>query len=162
MPAYLLPTPFLAQMMRQESARFLVHTYSRTPRATVADTGTGDPATDPAVDDWGQPIRVTQPTVSNISCFYQHDKSVVVVDSALVQLNQPVLTVASNDPIQPGDVVTNIATLPDPANRIPAMLIEAGPFIVESLYQQDPYYGSTLFNQAILRKLDIIPNDFSG
>lgn len=161
-PSYLLVTPYLAGMMRLESSRQLLHTYTRTPRTTVPDTGTGDPATDPGLDSWGQPVRTTGVPVDNLPCFFQHDRSVQVTPEGLVQLDQPTLTVASSDPIQPGDIVTNVQTLPDLVNNIPALMILIGPYVVENLLPQDPYYGATLFNQVVLRQLEIVPNEYTS
>ena len=161
-PSYVSITPYLASMMRLESSRQLVHTYSRTPRSTTVDTDTGDPATDPGIDDWGQPVRFTGPTVDNLPCFFQHDRSVQVTPEGLVQLDQPVLTVDSADQLQPGDVVTNVQTLPDTVNNIPPLVILIGPYVVESIAPQDPYYGATLFNQAVLRQLEIVPNEYTS
>lgn len=156
-PSFTYVSPNLLTTMRREMRRFLLHTYTRTPRIVIEDTGTGDPATDPGVNDWNQPVYDFGEPISGLPCFYEIREVPVITPQGLMTLNMPRLVLAFNDPLREGDHVSSIMTEPDPRTGIPTVLV-AGPVIVESVRPQDPNLGGPVLIEATLREIQFLPS----
>src|SRR5258708_8026115 len=137
--------------MRREMRRFLLHSYTRTPRLITADTGTGDPTTDPGVDEWNQPVYSFGPPVSGIPCFYELREIPVITPQGLTTLNLPRLILAIGDPLKKGDHVSNIITSDK-------TVILVGPVAVEDVRPQDPNVGGPVLIEAVLREVQFLPS----
>lgn len=136
-------------------SRFLLHTYTRRIRTAITDTGTGDPATDPGVDDWNQPKYTWSAAEPGIPCFYEIKGRIVVTPQGLMTINQPRVIVASDDPLAEGDLVSNIRIRN--INRTVGPVIFPGNYVVEDIWPQDPTENGSLFNEAYLRQPEIVP-----
>ncbi len=139
--------------MRQETARFLLHTYTRISRIPPAIT---DPPTPLSEDDWGLPVYAlgkpgTPNVQNNIPCFYGIKETAVITPEGLITLNLPILTCAYTDIIKKGDRVSNIQTLD-------GTMLVAGPVLVESVERQDPNIGGPVLIECQLREIVTLPS----
>jgi len=138
-PAFIYISSGLLSTMRREARRFLLHTYSRTPR-TSADS----------LDSWGQAEYEFDKIINNIPCFYAVKEVPIPTTEGLTTLNLPMLTLGFDDPAQVGDVVSNIMTAD-------GTILIAGPVIIESLQPRDPNMGGPILIEAHLRDMDYVP-----
>lgn len=154
-PSYTYISPGLLNNMRREVARFLLHTYTRTSRIVVKNDVFHP---DVELDSWGQQTYafgtkdIPGTKVDGIACFYGVMEAPYPSTQGLTTLNRPVLTLNFDDPLVVGDHVSNIRTADG------TLLLE-GPVSVESLQPRDPNLGGPLLVQAILRDVQMIPND---
>jgi hypothetical protein len=139
--------------MRREMDRFLVHTYTRIPRAPPYVTA---PPTPNSEDDWGLPVTGfpvlppdQQATMENLPCFYAEKEMAVVTPSGLTTLNIPILYIRFNDQLIEGDRVTDVMAA-DGTLLIPQ------PVLVEQVSPQDPNMGGPVFIEARLRRVETI------
>lgn len=156
-PKFLRITPFQQSVMRLETRRFLQHLYTRIPSIPIFDTGTGNPATDPGVNDWNLPLYQNVIPIINLPCFFSYRVRTIVQPYGVTNVDEAVLVVEASDTLAEGDHVMNILTLPDPVTG-QSVSILLGPLIVEKVTPQDPLYGTSLFNEATLRDMRVVPN----
>lgn len=92
-------------------ARFLNHRYTRVPRGQIASPPA---APDALEDDWGNPLPVQDPdagapgTDAGASCLYIDAGAYLPTPQGPIQVTDPTLLVAYDDPIAVGDLVRNV------------------------------------------------------
>lgn len=105
-----------ATFIRGRVGRYLLDSYTRHDRQDVADD-TGTPTVDESTDAWGNPIIVYEtplpvPATSSASlrvpCMWVGAGAVIQTMSGTFIEDTPTMYVASNDPLQIGDHVSNI------------------------------------------------------
>jgi hypothetical protein len=89
------------RLMRQ----LLTHTYSRT---VIASTPVLDDEDDPTYDDWGNPITTDTAIVTTLPCLYQSQRRLRTDENGSVLVDVSTLTVAHDDPLAVGDLVTSV------------------------------------------------------
>jgi hypothetical protein len=90
--------------VRGLAARFLDDTYTRVP--TVGQTDAGG---DPVLDGWGHQVVVSGPPVPGLPCKLVYQDTVSHDERGTVITRRPRLSVAVDDPLAPGDLVTDVA-----------------------------------------------------
>src|SRR6516162_9170914 len=122
-PGFTYVTPNLLSFIRRETRKFLLHQYTRTKRLPTLQQ-----------DDWGEASFNFGSPVAGIPCFYQVNEVAIARPDGLTTLNRPELTLGFDDPIQIGDLVSNIVTQD-------GLMLVVGPLLVESLQPGDPNQG---------------------
>lgn len=113
---------------------FLTHTYTRTPVSESAD------------DVYG-PGRTEGAAVTGQPCKYRAEDRLRLADGDRVTVSVPTLTVAHDDPLDVGDLVSNVQ------DSTGAVLL-VGPLTVETMVASAGL-GPTLKKRAVLRGGDI-------
>lgn len=121
--------------IRDALAVFLVHTYTR-----IA-------VTEGTEDAWGDAAETASSGASGIPCHFVWDDNFVRTAEGVTRVSTPTLSVAHDDPLEPGDRVANIR------GQDGAILL-AGPAAVETV---DPRsgLGASLKKVATLRAADV-------
>ena len=151
-PSFQYMTPFLQDMFQTETTRFLQHTYTRQSRKPIQNLDGSE-----VVDDWGQPTYVFPDPVPNQPCYYQLQKRAIVLPTGLITQNLPVLIIPASDPLAEGDFVSDVLTPPDPETGTVVVLL-VGPVEVENVQPQAANTNGGIFNQAIMRSIEVIPS----
>jgi len=146
-PSYQLMTPFYQGVMQLEFRRTLIHRYTKIKRI---------PPDSSTEDEWSQPEYNFDDPITDLPCFYQVDRKVAITPNGIMQVNTPTLDVDFTDDLAPSDVVINIQTTPDVDGSV--ITLQVGPLIVEQLQQQNPNSNGSMFNQAELRSVEIVPS----
>lgn len=131
--------------MQRTSTAFLPHTYTRQQRSVTVDS-----AGVPVEDDWAQPVTGFGPATAGLACFYEVQDRTVVTPTGNIIVNVPILMVAHDDPLDDGDVVTNVATKD-------GRVLVGGPVVAENVNPVVPNDGGPLLNQAELRVVQAVP-----
>lgn len=152
-PAYVGVSAFYQSVMAFETKRYLQHLYTRIPIVPIIDPTNGQEV----LDDWGLPSYSQPTTYPNQPCQFYYKIRTIVTPYGVTNLNVPTLVIAPEDPLAEGDQVSNIVTIPDPDTGAQVVLL-TGPMFVEKVYPQDPQYGTSIYNEASLRDMKVVPN----
>lgn len=142
----LLITPGLSAMLRHQAGQVFWHTYSRTPRTAVPDNPSTI-GTDESLDDWGEQVYNPVAAIPLQPCMFVDAGQTLIGPNGLIEISRPTLLVPNTDPIQEGDVISNVRTL-DAAGSI---LLLAGPVRIEEVTQVAPQFGGAIYKTALLR-----------
>jgi hypothetical protein len=139
-PGFVYVSAGLLDTMRRQVRKFLMHSYTRESRTSVGST----------TDDWGQQSYTFGAKITGIPCFYAVREIPIPTPEGMTTLNLPILTCGFDDPIQVGDLVSNIQTAD-------GSFILTGPVVVESLQPRDPNMGGPVLIEAHLRDVEFVP-----
>lgn len=145
-PIYTYISPGLLTTMRREMSRFLLHTYTRTPRLSVG-----------TIDSWGQPLMVAGTPVTDVPCFFEIRERFIIQPGGGMVVSEPILKVAFDDPLKEGDVISNVRTLADPTTGLTTLIL-SGPVSTETVVAKDSNMGGPLFIEATLHEITEVVN----
>lgn len=103
-------------LLRGRVGRYLLDSYTRLRRVPAVDDP-GTPATDESHDDWGNLIVTYPPPTPlpsatavdmNVPCIWMDAGSILQIPDGSIVLDTPTLVLASDDPLDIGDEVSNV------------------------------------------------------
>jgi len=127
----------------------MVHVYTRHQRTPIVSGPSED-------NDWGQPQYTYPAPAVDQPCYYIQRSRAVVQPYGLMSKNVPTLYILQGDPLDRGDYVSNIRTLPDPVTGETLLLLD-GPVEVEDTTPWASNVDGAILIQCSLRDVQIVP-----